>query len=129
VTIGARQAREICSQSSRDKEEREVSMSLRKGIIIGIVAMVLYGIVGLPPVVWAQETYTPQQMETKPTGTEIMFDLLVMRPVGMVGLAMGTTLFVAALPFLLVTGSAENAADTLVDEPFTFTFVRGMGQY
>jgi hypothetical protein len=104
-------------------------MSLKKGIVIGIVAIVLYGIVGLPSVVWAQETYTPQQMDNKPTGTEIMFDLVLMRPLGMVGLTLGTTLFVASLPFLLVTKSAENAADALVDEPFKFTFVRGMGQY
>jgi len=103
-------------------------MSLKKGIVIGIVAIVLYGIVGLPSVVWAQETYGPQ-LTNKPTGTEILFDLVLIRPLGMVGLALGTTVFVAALPFLLVTGSAENAADALVDEPFKFTFVRGMGQY
>jgi hypothetical protein len=103
-------------------------MSLKKGIVIGIVAIVLYGIVGLPLVAGAQETLTPQLI-TKPTGTEIMFDLVIMRPLGMVGLALGTTLFVASLPFLLVTRSAENAADALVDEPFEFTFVRGMGEY
>jgi hypothetical protein len=97
--------------------------------MIGIIAIVLYGIVGLPPIVWAQDKYNPQQMETKPTGTEIMFDLIVMRPLGMAGLALGTTLFAATLPFLIVTQSVENAADTLVDEPFKFTFVRGMGQY
>jgi hypothetical protein len=102
-------------------------MSLKKGIVIGIVAIVLYGIVGLPSVVWAQETYT-QQVD-KPTGTEIIFDLVLIRPLGMVGLALGTSVFVVALPFFLITGSAENAADALVDEPFTFTFVRGMGQY
>jgi len=102
-------------------------MFLKKGIVTGIVVIVLTGIVALPSVVWAQETYA-QQMD-KPTGTEIMFDLVIVRPLGMVGLALGTTLFVASLPFLLVTGSAENAADALVDEPFKFTFVRGMGEY
>jgi len=103
-------------------------MSWKKGIIIGLVAIVLYGIVGLPLVARAQETVTPQ-LTNEPTGTEIMFDLIVMRPLGMVGLAVGTTLFVVALPFLLVTGSAESAADALVDEPYKFTFVRGMGRY
>lgn len=103
-------------------------MSWKRGIVIGIVAIVLYGIVGLPSVVWAQETYTSQQVE-KPTGTEILFDLVVIRPLGMVGLAIGTTFFIVSLPMLLITRSVENAADALVDEPFKFTFVRGMGQY
>jgi hypothetical protein len=104
-------------------------MSLKKRIIIGIVAIVLYGIVGLPLMARAQETYTPQLMDNQPSGTEIILDIAVMRPLGMVGLVLGTTVFVAALPLLLVTGSAENAAAALVDEPFKFTFVRGMGQY
>jgi hypothetical protein len=103
-------------------------MSLRKGIVIGIVAIVLYGIVGLPPVVWAQETYSPEQTE-KPTGTEVVFDFLIARPLGLVGLALGSTVFLVSFPLAAITGTTKDTADALVAEPFDFTFVRGMGQY
>ena len=102
-------------------------MFLRKGIVIGIAAIVLAGIVGLPPVVWAQETYG-QQVD-KPTGTEIVFDFIIARPLGFVGLAMGTTFFIASFPLAVITGSAKNTASALVGEPFNFTFVRGLGEY
>lgn len=104
-------------------------MSLRKGIVIGIIAIVLYGIVGLPLVVWAQETYNSQQMDNKPSGTEVVLDFVIGRPVGLVSLAMGTTIFIVSFPFAIITGSTKNAASTLVGEPFNFTFVRGLGQY
>jgi hypothetical protein len=103
-------------------------MFLKKGIVIGIVAIVLFGIVGLPPVVWAQETYAPQQMD-KPSGTEIVFDFIIARPLGLVSLALGTTFFIATFPFAAITGSTKNTAATLVGEPFDFTFVRGLGEY
>jgi hypothetical protein len=102
-------------------------MFLKKGIVIGIVVIVLTGIVGLPPVVWAQETYT-QQMD-KPTGTEIVFDLAIARPLGFVGLALGTTFFIVSFPFAVITGSTKNTAATLVGEPYNFTFVRELGEY
>ncbi|MCJ7662878.1 MAG: hypothetical protein MUO24_01405 [Desulfobacterales bacterium] len=103
-------------------------MFLRKGIVIGIVAIVLAGIVGLPAVVWAQETYDPQQMD-KPTGTEITFDFIIARPLGLVGMALGSTIFVVTFPLAAVTGSTKNTASALVGEPFNFTFVRGLGEY
>ena len=103
-------------------------MYLKKGIVIGIVAIVLTGIVGLPPVVWAQETYAPQQMD-KPTGTEITFDFFIARPLGLVSLAMGTTFFIVSFPLAVLTGSTKNTSSALVGEPFNFTFVRGLGEY
>ena len=109
-------------QGSHYKKQREVDMSLKKGIVIGIIVTVLICLLGAPQMVWAQ-------MEAKPSGTEIMYDIIVVRPLGMVGLTLGTALFIVAFPFLLVTGSAEDGADALVNEPFNFTFVRGMGQY
>lgn len=109
------------------KQQREVDMFLKKGIVIGIVAIVLFGIVGSPPVVWAQATYT-QQMD-KPSGTEITFDFFIARPLGLVSLAMGTTFFIVSFPLAVITGSTKDTASTLVGEPFNFTFVRGLGEY
>jgi hypothetical protein len=59
-----------------------------------------------------------------------MFDLMIMRPVGLVGLALGTALFVPYGPLAAVTSPDGFAAPwrTFVAEPFSFTFGRPLGQ-
>jgi hypothetical protein len=104
------------------KQQREVHMSLIKGIVTGVIIVVLAGLLGAPPAVWAEDIY-------EPTGTEITFDLMIACPLGFVGLALGTSIFVVTLPFAVATGSAKNTADKLVVEPYNFTLVRDLGEY
>ncbi len=40
-----------------------------------------------------------------------------------------SAVFVVALPFALTSGSTGSAWDTLVVEPFEFTFTRPLGQF
>ena len=100
-------------------------MTLRKWIIVGVVLTVLISFLGTPPVVWAVET----EEWDKPSGTEIIFDLAIARPLGLVGVALGTTIFVASLPFTVAVGRVDDTADALVAEPYNFTFVRDLGDY
>ena len=102
--------------------QREVPMVLRKWIISMVVLAVFAGFLGAPPVVWAEE-------ETEPTGTEIVVDLAVARPLGFAGLVVGTTVFIASFPFAVAVGRVEDAANALVAEPYNFTFVRDLGKY
>jgi hypothetical protein len=97
-------------------------MSLRKGIVAGVVITVLVGFLGAPPVVWAEDIH-------EPTGTEITLDLMIARPFGAMSLALGTTIFVVSLPFAVATGSTKTTADKLVSDPYNFTFVRDLGDY
>jgi hypothetical protein len=97
-------------------------MPRKKGMLRVVVAIVFAIFLSLPPVVWAEE-------ENKPEGTEIVFDLVIARPVGMVGLALGTSFFLISYPIAVLTGSGKNTAHALVAEPFNFTFVRGLGEY
>lgn len=97
-------------------------MALGKRIVVGVVVTVLISFLGAPPVVWAEE-------EAEPTGTEIIFDLVLARPLGFVGVALGTTVFIASFPFAVAVGRVEDTADALVAEPYNFTFVRDLGKY
>ncbi|OGP52630.1 MAG: hypothetical protein A2Y65_08260 [Deltaproteobacteria bacterium RBG_13_52_11] len=97
-------------------------MSVREGIVLGIVVIVLVSFPGAPPVIWAEDM-------DKPTGTEITFDFVIARPLGIVSCALGATIFVATFPFAIATGSAKNTAHALVAEPYNFTFDRGLGEY
>lgn len=61
------------------------------------------------------------------SGPEIILDVLVLRPGGIVATAAGTGFFIVALPFTLPTGSVKLAARKLIIDPFVFTFMRPVG--
>ena len=68
-----------------------------------------------------------------PSSGEMMFDVVPIRPLGLVSLAFGTTLFVVALPFSVLTPNPEQVirqnAKRLVIYPFRFTFQRPIGEF
>lgn len=55
-------------------------------------------------------------------------DLLVARPGGVAATVLGAAIFVVGLPFTLISGSTEQAAQTLVVQPANYTFSRPLGQ-
>ncbi|GMR04144.1 MAG: hypothetical protein BMS9Abin23_0033 [Thermodesulfobacteriota bacterium] len=64
----------------------------------------------------------------KATGTKIILDVVLLRPLGMAAFAVGTGFFVAGLPFAVITGSVDTTAKALIKKPFTYTFVRKLGE-
>ncbi len=68
-----------------------------------------------------------------PSSGEMMFDVIPIRPLGIVSLAFGTTLFIVALPFSVLTPNPEQVirqnAKRLVIYPFRFTFQRPIGEF
>ncbi len=59
----------------------------------------------------------------------IVGDLAVARPAGLAATVIGGAIFIACLPFALPSGSVRSTADTLVGEPFRFTFKRPLGDF
>jgi hypothetical protein len=57
----------------------------------------------------------------------IIFDLLLLRPAGLIATVVGSAFFVVALPFSLPTGSVEKTFNSLVASPAVYTFYRTMG--
>jgi len=57
----------------------------------------------------------------------IIFDLVVLRPVGLVTTVAGTLIFVGSLPISLPTLSVGKAFRALVVNPAHYTFVRTLG--
>jgi hypothetical protein len=56
-------------------------------------------------------------------------DVVLVRPLGFVATVIGGGLFVVCLPFALTSGSVKNTADTLVGQPYRFTFKRPLGDF
>lgn len=63
-----------------------------------------------------------------PSPAVMAADGLVGRPVGIAATAAGVGVFVATLPFTLVSGSTESAARELVGGPAVWTFGRPIGK-
>lgn len=58
---------------------------------------------------------------------EMISDLLIARPFGLVLTTLGAAAFIVSLPITAASGTIEEAAQTLVVEPAEETFVRCLG--
>ena len=64
-----------------------------------------------------------------PTDAEIIPDFLLVRPLGVAAVVLGSVIFVVALPAALVSRSVGKTAERLVLDPVEFTFVRPLGNF
>ena len=61
--------------------------------------------------------------------TDMVVDVVVMRPLGLVATVLGTALTVVALPFTIPSGSVEKSAQELIVRPAEYTFQRPLGDF
>jgi hypothetical protein len=59
----------------------------------------------------------------------MMFDLAVVRPVGIVATAVGCVFFVVSSPFSALGGNINSAGEKLVKDPVAYTFKRPLGEF
>lgn len=84
----------------------------------------------LPQSLWAQDAATMVRegaVDENPNGFAMLGDFLVARPIGLVLTAGGAALWLVSLPFTLLAGNADQAADTLILGPGEQTFMRCLG--
>ncbi len=63
-----------------------------------------------------------------PSATGMALDGLVIRPLSLVATVLGGSIFVVTLPFTIFSNTGE-VWETLVVDPFEFTFRRPLGEY
>lgn len=91
--------------------------------LVTSLSLAMFLAVSLPGVALANEQGTE-------TGDDvaIVFDLLVLRPVGLVATVGGFIVFVGSLPISIPTGSFKKAFRALVAQPAVYTFWRSLGE-
>ena len=57
----------------------------------------------------------------------VAVDAVLVRPVSLAAVVVGTALFVATLPFTIPAGGVSKTARVLISEPFAYTFQRPIG--
>lgn len=62
-----------------------------------------------------------------PSGVEVVADLLIVRPLGVVVTLVGVTFFAVGVPFAAITGDVGTVGRVLVAEPANYTFARPLG--
>ena len=85
-----------------------------------VITVLLTGCLMLPSALWAQ-------VEETPPAAAMVGDLIVARPIGLVMTVVGTAAFIVSLPFTLLAGNVNEAAQTLMIGPAQTTFMRCLG--
>jgi len=69
-----------------------------------------------------------EALDGTPSAGAMAFDLIIVRPVGLVATVLGAGLFVLQLPLSMIQGEPPSKpAEKLVVEPAQFTFKRPLG--
>jgi hypothetical protein len=108
-----------------------MSALLRVALALVVTVTLVAGPAGAPAFAYQNtdrlEYYTPTEKE--PTGGMMMWDALVMRPVGIVGTALGSVVWLVSYPFAALGGNTDESTQKLVSEPFNWTFSRPLGYF
>ncbi len=93
--------------------------------IVALAAAACISMATLPAM--ADDRYG-DSISAAPSPEAMAFDLVVVRPLGVVATIAGTVLFVASLPIDLLAWNVKDPAQRLVVEPARFTFTRDLGE-
>ena len=101
-----------------------------RGMFKKITSLVMAGLLAVASISFSPVTLaSPYELaDSKPSGGEMMFDMILVRPIMVVGTVATTAVFLVSLPFSLLGGNVDQAADSLVVEPFNYTFLRPLGE-
>jgi hypothetical protein len=99
-------------------------LSIKKRLLCSMVIVSLV----LIPVVSTVFAGNPVAVQEK-TAEGMAFDLVLLRPLGLVSTVLGSAVHVVGLIFSGPGGNAGEAAELLVKEPAKFTFARPLGEF
>jgi hypothetical protein len=91
--------------------------------LITSLSLAMFLAVSMPGLVQANEQGTEDGDDVA-----IVFDLLILRPVGVVATVGGFLIFVGSLPISIPTGSFKKSFNALVAKPAVYTFWRTLGE-
>ena len=97
-----------------------MNTDLRRILMTLVIAA---GLVASPAMAQQRGTVTGDK------ATDMAVDLVIVRPLGIVGAAVGTVGFVLALPFTLPSGSVGETAEEWIGKPLEYTFDRPLGNF
>ncbi len=92
-----------------------------------IISMMIAMLVLIPfgSVTLAEEYFEAEE----PEGGEMIYDAVIIRPLGIIATAVGSVFFVLSLPFSAAGDNVDTASEELVKRPARYTFKRPLGEF
>ena len=110
--------------NARCKEDSMMGEWIKKILVIFTVVAMVFTTTGFSAL--AQDTQL--KLDNKAPAESMIADFAVMRPLGIGATVVGTAFFIVSLPFSALGKNTGKAWDTMVADPFNFTFARPLGQ-
>jgi hypothetical protein len=104
-------------------EEKIMFRIAKKSLAILMIAVLL--IAPSASIALAEEYFEKED----PSGGEMIYDFILVRPIGIVATAVGSVFYVISLPFSALGGNSDEAVQALVKEPAAYTFKRPLGDF
>lgn len=98
--------------------------TFRKQSLVFLVAAVLLLTWAASPALAAEKQYVKGEDRG---AVAMIFDLVLLRPLGLAATVVGTAFFIVSLPVSVIGGNTGEAAKKLVAEPAKYTFARPLG--
>jgi len=95
----------------------------KKSLVFLIAAVLLFTWAASPVLAKEKQSITGEDRNA----VSMMFDLVLLRPLGLAATVIGTAFFVVSLPFSILGGNTGEAAQKLMVEPAKYTFTRPLG--
>jgi hypothetical protein len=97
-------------------------------LIIATFALCFYAIPA-----FSMDDYTDRYIErpnywSTNRGDAMLYDLILLRPVGLASMIVGLASTIVALPFSITANNTQEVGDALVGETTRFTFCRPLGE-
>jgi hypothetical protein len=98
--------------------------TVKKKSLVSLFAAVLLFTWAASPALANEKQYVTGEDRN---AVSMMFDLVVLRPLGLAATVVGTAFFIVSLPFSALGGNTGEAANKLVVAPAKYTFSRPLG--
>jgi len=122
VSIG-KNSKEISIPVDVYHKEAVMRKNAKSWVVFGVIA----ALIAVP---FATSALAQEYFETKePGGDAMMYDMIVMRPVGLVATVVGSAVWLISLPFSALGDNVDTATEKLVKEPAAYTFKRPLGEF
>ncbi|MGD8880861.1 MAG: hypothetical protein PVI82_03150 [Desulfobacterales bacterium] len=95
----------------------------KSGIILGMIAALIC--IPFASSVLADEYFESQE----PGGGAMIYDMVVIRPIGLAATVIGSVFWLVSLPFSASGDNFDTATEKLVKEPAAYTFKRPLGEF
>jgi hypothetical protein len=115
--------KEITKSDDSSRKEAVMRNIVKSWIVFGVIA----ALIGVP---FGTSALAQEYFETKePGGGAMMYDMIVVRPVGAVATAVGSVFWLITLPFAAAGDNVDTSTEKLVKEPASYTFKRPIGEF